>query len=168
MRKQCKRKKYYATPSIAFIRGKDEVGDSRALNFWIATEYAWSEIRLGQDVYADNEHFKHVAVTLKSAVFCMSDPLLAKNRTLDGMREIIKKASFAYSDAVFRSVERFDKNPNEKVRYSFTANEHASITRFFESFGAVHAILPLDAWNTAWNLGANHLGFKELMTIKTV
>ena len=133
MKKQCKRKKYYAAPSIAFIRGKEEVGDDRALNFWIATEYAWSEIRLGQDVYADNEHFKHVAVTIKAAVFCMSDSLLAKNRTLDCMREIIKKASFAYSDAVFRSIERFDKNPSEKVRYSFTSTEHASINRFFET-----------------------------------
>jgi hypothetical protein len=165
MKKQCKRKKYFLAPSIVFIRGQKETGDDRAAVFWIKTEMAWAEIRLGQDVYGKNEFFKHVATTIKAAVFCMSDPLLAKNRNLDGMREIIKNASFAFADSVDRTNDRYDNNPSIKVRYSFTAAEHNSICRFFDQFGAVHAAIPFDAWEISWNLAANHFGFKELLTL---
>lgn len=155
-------------PSIAFIRGQKEVGDNRSLEFWIKTEYAWSEIRLGQDVYADNDHFKHVAMTIMSAMFCLKDPLLAKNRTLDGIREVIDKASIALADATQRSIERFDKADKDKVRYSFKPAEHSSICRFFENFGSVHALIPYDAWYTAWNLAAFKLDFKELIQTKAL
>ena len=163
MRKQCKRKKYYAAPSIAFIRGQKEVGDDRALTFWIKTEYAWGEIRLGQDVYADNYHFKHVSTTIMAAFFCLQDPLLAKNRTLDRMREVTEKAALELAEATKRSAERYDANNEAPVRFTFKQLEHASITRFFESFGSVHAMIPYDAWHLGWNLAANELDFKELM-----
>ena len=163
MRKQCKRKKYYATPSIAFIHGKEEVGDDRALTFWIATEYAWGEIRLGQDVCGDNSQFKHVSTTIMAAFFCLQDPLLAKNRTLDGMREVTEKAALDISEATKRSTERYDANNKAPVRFTFKQSEHASITRFFESFGSVHAMIPYDAWHIGWNLAANNLDFKELI-----
>ena len=168
MRKQCKRKKYYAVPSIAFIRGKNEVGDNRSLIFWIKTEYAWGEIRLGQEVFGDNEHFKHVATTIMAAFFCLKDRLLAKNRTLDGIRSIVDDAAIALADATMRSIERFGKGDKDKVRYSFKPAEHASICRFFENFGSVHALIPYDAWYTAWNLAAFKLDFKELIQTKAL
>lgn len=166
MRKQCKRKIYHAAPSIAFIRGKTEVGDGRALAFWVKTEYAWSEIRLGQDVYADNPHYKHTAMVLIAAAYCLEDPLLRKNKTLDGIRALTLKAGHCLSEASKRAVKRFDANNKETVRYSFKADEHATICRFFEGFEAVHAMLPYDAWHIGWCMAAKTLGFEEMLDSK--
>jgi hypothetical protein len=78
---------------------------------------------------------------------------------------LVALASFAFADAVERTVDRFDNKPSDKVRYSFTAKEHNAICRFFDQFGAVHAAIPFDAWEISWNLAANHFGFKEFFTL---
>jgi hypothetical protein len=150
MKKQCKRKHYYPVPSISFIRGKEEVGESRANTFWIATEFAWQGIRLGQIVESDNSNYKHIANTITTCFYCMKDPLLSKNKTLSYIRKTTDDAMHFLGEVTKRSIDKYeDKN---SVRYVFNQDEMSAINRFICSLESVHPAMPYDAWHTSWNL----------------
>ena len=148
-------------PATAFIPYSDFVGESEATFFWIKNWAAWEVVSLGQELNDENTHqFIQVCRTIVSFIYMNTDVRLKRNKTLDGFREILEAGVTTYWNVSTRLKDMENqriKNPNKTVNMVLSHDERAILQNTFLECERVHALLPRDTWEQAYEKSGNQV-----------